>query len=66
MPVNQPINATPRYEVVWYSYYGELSTEQFSSWSQMEFFKRQLKPAQVLSYGEIKNKSAVNYMVAAA
>ncbi|MFL6353320.1 MAG: hypothetical protein ACJ74Z_19875 [Bryobacteraceae bacterium] len=65
MPVNQAIDTKARYEVVWYSYYGELSTERFSSWSQMDFFKRQLKAAQVLSYGEIEDKSAVSYRVAA-
>ena len=34
--------------------FGQIAHEEFSSWQEMEFFKRQLRPNAVLSFGEIQ------------
>ena len=34
--------------------FGQIAHEEFSSWREMDFFKRQLSPNAVLSYGEIQ------------
>jgi hypothetical protein len=43
----------PRYHVVFFVSFGERATETFYRWSDMRMFLRQLKPGQVLDYGEI-------------
>jgi hypothetical protein len=43
-----------------YSGLGQLtvSRETFPSWQKMQFFLRQLRPSQILNYGEIQSQAA--------
>jgi hypothetical protein len=53
---------TNRYfvEFTEYSGFGQLavSREFFPSWQKMLFFLRQLRPSQILNYGETQSQSA--------
>ena len=58
---------TKPYFIDFFAYFGEIAHEEFSTWGELEFFKRQLRPGAVLDYGETKPVlAAANYMVAAA
>jgi hypothetical protein len=45
--------------------FGQIAHEEFSSWQELDFFKRQLRPDAVLSYGEIQAQSATERKAAA-
>jgi hypothetical protein len=53
------------YFVDYFAYFGEVDHETFSTFGEMQFFMRQLRPGAVLDYGETQSQQGVEKKVAA-